>query len=106
MSGRLGRWQIRDSGRGLRQEHFTEKEDAEKLAKPGLVIGKFGFGLKDAVAALERRAVGVRFRSRHADITVTRLPKHGLEEPGSLQTHAAPRPAPSKGLPFPGVGVI
>jgi hypothetical protein len=28
------------------------KEDAEKLAKPQLVIGKFGFGLKDAVAAV------------------------------------------------------
>lgn len=76
---RPGHWRIRDWGRGLRYEHFTQKEDPEKLAKPNLVIGKFGFGLKDAIGALDRRGVRVSFRSGHADIGVERLPKHGFE---------------------------
>lgn len=74
-----GTWRIRDWGRGLRQEHFTQKEDPEKLAKAKLVIGKFGFGLKDAVAAFDRRGVQVKFQSKHADISIRRLPKHGFE---------------------------
>src|SRR5947207_822363 len=45
-----GAWHVRDAGRGLRYEHFTQNEDREKLAKPNLVIGKFGVGLKDAMA--------------------------------------------------------
>jgi DNA gyrase/topoisomerase IV subunit B len=42
-----GSWHVRDLGRGLRYEHFTQNEDPEKLAKPNLVIGKLGVGLKD-----------------------------------------------------------
>jgi hypothetical protein len=75
-----GRWHIRDWGRGLRYEHFTQKEDPEKLRKPHLVIGKFGVGLKDAVAALERQGARVSFRSRHVDIRIDRAPKHGFEQ--------------------------
>lgn len=73
-------WRIRDWGRGIRYEHFTQKEDPEKLRKRHLVIGKFGFGLKDAVAALDRRGVRVRFQSRHAEIGIERLPKHGFDD--------------------------
>jgi hypothetical protein len=86
-----GKWRVRDWGRGLRHEHFTQKEDPEKLAKPNLVIGKFGIGLKDAIAALDRREVVVSFRSRHADIAVARLPKHGFEHIKTL--HAVVRTA-------------
>ena len=53
-AGRAGPWHGQDSGRGLRYEHFTQNEDVEKLAKPNLVIGKFGVGLKDAMATFDR----------------------------------------------------
>lgn len=43
-------WHIRDSGRGLKYEHLTQNESLEKLQNPGRVIGKFGVGLKDALA--------------------------------------------------------
>jgi hypothetical protein len=43
---------IRDFGRGLEIEHFTLSESAEKLGAPEGIIGKFGVGLKDAVAAV------------------------------------------------------
>ena len=39
-----GRWRIRDFGRGLRHEHFTQNENAEKIASDA-VIGRFGVGL-------------------------------------------------------------
>jgi len=35
-------WVIRDYGRGLRYEHFTQNENPEKLRALGRVIGKFG----------------------------------------------------------------
>jgi DNA gyrase/topoisomerase IV subunit B len=38
-------WHIKDYGRGLRYEHFTQKENDEKLLTDG-IIGKFGIGLK------------------------------------------------------------
>src|SRR3954452_13860924 len=47
------RWHIVDRGRGLRIEHFTLNEDPEKAAAAGRVIGKFGVGLKDALATLD-----------------------------------------------------
>ena len=46
----LGRWHVRDWGRGLRYEHLTQNENQEKLAQPDRVVGKFGVGLKDALA--------------------------------------------------------
>jgi len=49
-----GRWHIRDHGRGLRYEHLTQSEDDVKLANPDTVIGKFGVGLKDALATFHR----------------------------------------------------
>jgi hypothetical protein len=58
-----GRWHIRDFGRGLRIEHFTLNESPEKLSAPGAVIGKFGVGLKDALATLNRHDVAVEIRS-------------------------------------------
>ena len=40
-----GWWHVRDFGRGLRYEHFTQNEDDEKLENPHAVIGKSGVGL-------------------------------------------------------------
>ncbi len=75
-----GRWHVRDHGRGLRYEHFTQNEDAEKLAQPNLVIGKFGVGLKDAIATFDRHRIGVVIRSKHCDITIDSVAKHGFED--------------------------
>lgn len=52
-------WHIRDYGRGLKIEHFTLNENKEKLESKAEVIGKFGVGLKDALATFHRRGVGV-----------------------------------------------
>lgn len=82
-----GRWHVRDSGRGLRYEHFTQNEDSEKLAKPNLVIGKFGVGLKDAMATFDRHNITVLIQSRFADITIESVSKHGFED--VLTLHAA-----------------
>src|SRR5690348_2951428 len=53
---------IRDFGRGLRYEHFTQNENKEKLSHPELVIGKFGVGLKDALATFNRHHVYVMIK--------------------------------------------
>jgi len=49
-----GYWHIADAGRGIRYEHLTQNENAEKRSHPG-VIGQFGMGLKDALAVFDRR---------------------------------------------------
>src|ERR1039458_6820412 len=61
-------WHIRDFGRGLNYEHLTQNENQEKLLNPNRVIGKFGVGLKDALATLKRRGVDVLISSRHSCI--------------------------------------
>ena len=38
----------------LRYEHFTQNENPEKLKAVGRVISKFGVGLKDAMATIDR----------------------------------------------------
>ncbi len=87
-----GGWHIRDFGRGLRYEHFTQNEDVEKLRKHRLVIGKFGVGLKDAIATFDRHAVDVTIRSKHAIITFASAGKHGFEDVHTLHAVvAAPR---------------
>jgi hypothetical protein len=44
-----GRWHIADAGRGIRYEHLTQNENAEKRAHPQ-VIGQFG--ISDRVKAI------------------------------------------------------
>jgi hypothetical protein len=87
-----GRWHIRDFGRGVRYEHLTQNENREKLASPEKVVGKFGVGLKDALATFDRRGVGVRIRSRFGDITTAKQAKHGF---GDVTTLHAVIDAPS-----------
>ena len=72
-----GRWHIRDYGRGIRIEHFTLNENLEKIGANG-VIGKFGVGLKDALAALDRHDAKVLIRSQHGAFTLTKAAKHGF----------------------------
>lgn len=75
-----GRWCIRDHGRGLRIEHFTLNENPEKLAATSGVIGKFGVGLKDALATFHRRGIGVSIRSSHGRFSLASESKHGFED--------------------------
>ena len=63
-----GRWSITDFGRGLRIEHFTLNENQEKLDASTGVIGKFGVGLKDALATFHRRGVDITITSAHGDL--------------------------------------
>src|SRR3954464_9218761 len=81
---RDGTWHVRDFGRGVRYEHLTQNENKEKLANPGKVVGKFGVGLKDALATFDRRGIGVRIRSRFGDITTRKQSKHGFGDVTTL----------------------
>lgn len=87
---RSGIWHIRDFGRGLKYEHLTQNENQEKLKNPTKVIGKFGVGLKDALATLNRRNIDVLLRSKHGDITLGQTPKHGF--PDVVTLHAVVKP--------------
>lgn len=73
-------WNIKDFGRGLKYEHLTQNEDEEKLKHPELVIGKFGVGLKDALATFDRHKIKVLIKSKHGDITLGKSSKHGFED--------------------------
>ena len=86
-----GAWHIKDSGRGLRYEHLTQNENDEKLNNPGLVIGKFGVGLKDAFATFDRHHIRVTIFSRYGDITISQAQKHGFDDIVTL--HAMIYPA-------------
>jgi hypothetical protein len=80
-----GQWRIADAGRGIRYEHLTQNESAEKRRHPN-VIGQFGMGLKDALAVFDRRGVRITIASPHADITIGRRPKQGF--PDVITLHA------------------
>src|SRR5574341_1616589 len=84
-----GAWHIRDYGRGLRYEHLTQKENEEKLQNPH-VIGKFGIGLKDALATFDRKNVNVYIRSRYGEISLGKSHKYGFEDIVTLHAYIAP----------------
>jgi hypothetical protein len=86
-----GTWHIRDYGRGLKYEHLTQNENKEKLRNAHKVVGKFGVGLKDALATLHRRHVKVSIRSKHGDVALEVIPKHGFANVETL--HAVIFPA-------------
>jgi len=90
---RSSNWHIRDFGRGIRYENLTQNENPEKLKNAGKVIGKFGVGLKDALATLNRRSIRVHIRSAHCDISLVEAAKYGFDDVITLQ--AAVRPASS-----------
>lgn len=75
-----GKWYIKDFGRGLKYEHFTQNESEEKLNSPHKVIGKFGVGLKDALATFNRRGVIVLIQSKHGDISIEKAAKSGFDD--------------------------
>lgn len=89
------RWHIRDRGRGVRYEHLTQNENREKLAKPGRVVGKFGVGLKDALATFDRHGIRVAIRSRFGDITTAKRHKHGFRDVTTLHAVIDPPSDPA-----------
>ena len=88
-----GCWHIRDFGRGLRYQDLIQSENAEKLENPS-VIGKFGIGLKDALATFDRNGVKVQIKSRHGDITLSRTSKHSFEDVVTLHAAVSPPSSP------------
>lgn len=82
---RSGNWHIQDFGRGIHYENLTQNENPEKLQNVGKVIGKFGVGLKDALATLNRRGILVHIKSAHCDIALVQAAKYGFEDVITLQ---------------------
>ncbi|MDX2249168.1 MAG: ATP-binding protein [Bacteroidia bacterium] len=72
-------WIIRDFGRGLQYTHLTQNENQEKL-KSSSAIGKFGIGLKDALATFDRKGISVTAHSRHSQITISKSEKEGFKD--------------------------
>ncbi|MGA8163834.1 MAG: ATP-binding protein [Waddliaceae bacterium] len=88
-------WHIRDFGRGLQYQHLTQNENQEKLEKENLTIGKFGVGLKDALATFDRNSIDFRIQSRHGDITITKTSKHNFKDLTTLHAKVLPPSDPS-----------
>lgn len=82
-------WHIRDYGRGINTEHFTQKENEEKIKNPH-IIGKFGIGLKDALATFDRKGVIVTIKSRHLIMTLEKTKKHGFDDIVTLHANIYP----------------
>jgi hypothetical protein len=94
-------WHVIDFGRGLRYQHLTQNENPEKRRKSDLVVGKFGVGLKDALATFDRRGVGVTVKSPHGDITLRRAGKSDFADVKTLHAAIAPATEPRrKGTDF------
>jgi len=77
-------WHVTDFGRGLHYQHLTQNENPEKRRRPDLVVGKFGVGLKDALATFYRRGLQVEIRSPQADITLQRAAKSNFADVKTL----------------------
>jgi len=101
LKGNRGNWHIRDFGRGLRIEHFTLNEDQEKLDSQFQIIGKFGVGLKDALATFHRRGVDVAIGSRHGTFRLKEVSKHGFSNIVTLHVEYDDTP-----LDFAGTDVV
>lgn len=71
-------WHIRDYGRGIKHSHLTQNENKEKLNCNEL-IGKFGVGLKDALAVLYRKGYKVVIDSKYHHMTITMAQKAGFD---------------------------
>ncbi len=75
-----GGWHIRDFGRGIEIEHFTQNENPEKFEGPAGIIGKFGVGLKDALATFHRHGISPVISSPQGTYRIDMHPKEGFED--------------------------
>lgn len=83
-----GWWHIIDYGRGLNYHHLTQNESEEKLSNDKL-IGRFGVGLKDALATLYRHNVKVEIKSKYGTITLKTASKNGFDDIITLHANIA-----------------
>jgi hypothetical protein len=81
-------WYIRDYGRGLKYTNLTQNENQEKLSN-SKVIGKFGIGLKDAMATFDRKGIQVLIKSKFGDITLNKAAKEGFADIVTLHANIA-----------------
>ncbi|HET7420867.1 MAG TPA: ATP-binding protein [Candidatus Dormibacteraeota bacterium] len=89
-------WHVTDFGRGLHYQHLTQNENPEKRRHPDAVVGKFGVGLKDALATFHRRGVELEVRSPHADITLQRAAKSNFADVKTLHAAITPPSQPKR----------
>ena len=89
-------WCIRDFGRGLNYHHLTQNENPEKTDNDK-VIGRFGVGLKDALATLFRHNIRVEIQSKYGVITLKESTKNTFDDIVTLHAQIAP-PADSQML--------
>jgi hypothetical protein len=90
-------WHVRDFGRGIRIEHFTQNENPEKLSAPAGVIGKFGVGLKDALATCHRNGIEVTMRSRYGAFRLRTAAKTDFNEIQTLHVEYDDAPISMRG---------
>jgi hypothetical protein len=95
-----GNRHVRDFGRGLRIEHFTLNENQEKLHATSTVIGKFGVGLKDALATFHRRGIDVRIRSSFGSYRLRKAQKHNFGDIATLHVEYDDTPTNLHGTEF------
>ena len=84
-------WCIRDFGRGLNYHHLMQNENPEKTDNDK-VIGRFGVGLKDALATLFRHNIGVEIHSKYGTITLKETTKNTFDDIVTLHAQIAPSP--------------
>ena len=84
-----GQWHIRDYGRGINVENFTQNENEEKLKTEG-IIGKFGIGLKDALATFDRNNIDIKIKSKNGEFTIGKSIKTGFDELVTLHIYINP----------------
>ena len=87
-------WHIIDYGRGLNYHHLTQNENEEKLTNDKL-IGRFGVGLKDALATLYRHGIKVKIISKHGNITLKEASKSGFDDIITLHAEIIPSQNPN-----------
>ncbi len=89
-----GCWHIIDYGRGLNYHHLTQNENEEKLTNDKL-IGRFGVGLKDALATLYRHGIKVQIISKYGSITLKEASKSGFDDIVTLHAEIIPSQNPN-----------
>lgn len=87
-------WHIVDYGRGLNYHHLTQNENEEKL-NDNRLIGKFGVGLKDALATFYRHGIQVKIISKFGVITLKQSAKAGFEDITTLHAEITPPKNPT-----------
>ena len=88
-------WHIVDYGRGLNYHHLTQNESEEKIHNDKL-IGRFGVGLKDALATFYRHGVVVSILSKYGKITLKQTAKSGFDD--IITLHAQIEDSPDKNM--------